>query len=121
MVKAKKLGTFGGVFTPSILTILGVIMYMRMPMIAGETGLFGTLGDHYRCTSYLCNHRIKCIFNCDRQKGKRRRNLLHYIKKSWPTDRRHSGISIVCRIIIQRESLPYWFCRKFSQLLGSPG
>ncbi len=44
MVKAKKFGTFGGVFTPSILTILGVIMYMRMPMIAGEAGLFGTLG-----------------------------------------------------------------------------
>ena len=44
MVKTKKFGTFGGVFTPSILTILGVIMYMRMPMIAGEAGLFGTLG-----------------------------------------------------------------------------
>src|SRR4030043_895934 len=44
MAKAKKFGTFGGVFTPSILTILGVIMYMRMPMIAGEAGLFGTLG-----------------------------------------------------------------------------
>jgi amino acid transporter len=43
MVKAKKFGTFGGVFTPSILTILGVIMYMRLPMIAGEAGLFGTL------------------------------------------------------------------------------
>ena len=26
---ANKLGTFGGVFTPSILTILGVIMYLR--------------------------------------------------------------------------------------------
>ncbi len=44
MDKAKKFGTFGGVFTPSILTILGVIMYMRMPMIAGEAGLLGTLG-----------------------------------------------------------------------------
>ncbi|MCU0472318.1 MAG: amino acid permease [Bacteroidales bacterium] len=44
MIKAKKFGTFGGVFTPSILTILGVIMYMRLPMIAGEAGLFGTLG-----------------------------------------------------------------------------
>jgi amino acid transporter len=44
MNKAKKFGTFGGVFTPSILTILGVIMYMRLPMIAGEAGLFGTLG-----------------------------------------------------------------------------
>jgi amino acid transporter len=44
MAKARKFGTFGGVFTPSILTILGVIMYMRLPMIAGEAGLFGTLG-----------------------------------------------------------------------------
>ena len=44
MIKDKKFGTFGGVFTPSILTILGVIMYMRLPMIAGEAGLFGTLG-----------------------------------------------------------------------------
>jgi len=44
MAKIKKFGTFGGVFTPSILTILGVIMYMRLPMIAGEAGLFGTLG-----------------------------------------------------------------------------
>ncbi|MCB9016669.1 MAG: amino acid permease [Lentimicrobiaceae bacterium] len=44
MAKSKKFGTFGGVFTPSILTILGVIMYMRLPMIAGEAGLFGTLG-----------------------------------------------------------------------------
>jgi len=44
MAKAKKFGTFGGVFTPSILTILGVIMYMRLPMIVGQAGLIGTLG-----------------------------------------------------------------------------
>ena len=44
MAKAKKFGTFGGVFTPSILTILGVIMYLRMPMISGTAGLIGTLG-----------------------------------------------------------------------------
>jgi len=44
MAKARKFGTFGGVFTPSILTILGVIMYMRLPMIVGEAGLFGALG-----------------------------------------------------------------------------
>ncbi len=44
MAKARKFGTFGGVFTPSILTILGVIMYMRLPMIAGSAGLIGTLG-----------------------------------------------------------------------------
>ena len=43
MAKAQKFGTFGGVFTPSILTILGVIMYLRLPWIAGQAGLFVTL------------------------------------------------------------------------------
>ena len=40
----KKFGTFGGVFTPSILTILGVIMYMRLPWIVGQSGLFVAIG-----------------------------------------------------------------------------
>jgi amino acid transporter len=44
MAKSNKFGTFGGVFTPSILTILGVIMYMRLPMIIGEAGLWATIG-----------------------------------------------------------------------------
>ncbi len=44
MAKSNKFGAFGGVFTPSILTILGVIMYMRLPMIVGEAGLYGALG-----------------------------------------------------------------------------
>ncbi len=44
MAKVHKFGTFGGVFTPSILTILGVIMYLRLPMIVGEAGLWSTLG-----------------------------------------------------------------------------
>lgn len=37
------LGTFGGVFTPSILTILGVIMYLRFGWVLGNVGLAGTL------------------------------------------------------------------------------
>lgn len=32
-------GTFGGVFTPSILTILGVIMFMRSGYVTGQAGL----------------------------------------------------------------------------------
>ena len=36
------LGTFGGVFTPSILTILGVIMYLRFGWVVGNVGLWGT-------------------------------------------------------------------------------
>ncbi|MBS0017722.1 MAG: Na-K-Cl cotransporter [Arthrospira sp. SH-MAG29] len=37
------LGTFGGVFTPSVLTILGVIMYLRFGWVVGQVGLWGTL------------------------------------------------------------------------------
>ncbi|MEM7771846.1 MAG: Na-K-Cl cotransporter [Cyanobacteria bacterium P01_E01_bin.6] len=37
------LGTFGGVFTPSILTILGVIMYLRFGWVVGNVGLVGSL------------------------------------------------------------------------------
>ena len=36
-------GTFGGVFTPSILTILGVVMYLLLPKVTGQAGLGGTL------------------------------------------------------------------------------
>ncbi len=38
-----KLGTFIGVFTPTMLTILGVIMYMRMGWVVGNAGLGGAL------------------------------------------------------------------------------
>ena len=41
--KAGGLSTFGGVFTPSILTILGVIMYLRFGWVVGNVGLIGTL------------------------------------------------------------------------------
>ena len=37
------LGTFGGVFTPSLLTILGVIMYLRLGWVVGQVGFGGTL------------------------------------------------------------------------------
>ncbi len=44
MAKAKRFGAFGGVFTPSILTLLGVIMYLRLPWIVGQAGLLATIG-----------------------------------------------------------------------------
>ncbi len=44
MAQARKFGAFAGVFTPSILTILGVIMYLRLPSIVGQAGLLQTLG-----------------------------------------------------------------------------
>ena len=36
-------GTFGGVFTPTLLTILGVIMYLRLGWVVGNAGLLGGL------------------------------------------------------------------------------
>jgi amino acid transporter len=41
--QAKRFGAFGGVFTPSILTILGVIMYLRFGWVTGQVGLGGAL------------------------------------------------------------------------------
>jgi hypothetical protein len=40
---SKKLGTFLGVFTPTILTILGVIMYLRSGWLVGHLGLLRVL------------------------------------------------------------------------------
>ncbi|MEM6370137.1 MAG: hypothetical protein AAGD10_18025 [Myxococcota bacterium] len=40
----KRFGTFLGVFTPSILTILGVIMYQRLGWVVGQAGYLGALG-----------------------------------------------------------------------------
>jgi amino acid transporter len=42
MSNQKKFGTFAGVFTPSLLTILGVIMYLRMGWVVGNAGLLWT-------------------------------------------------------------------------------
>jgi amino acid transporter len=39
--EVKGLGTFGGVYTPSVLTILGVIMYLRFGWVVGNVGLLG--------------------------------------------------------------------------------
>jgi potassium/chloride transporter 4/5/6 len=38
-----KLGTFLGVYTPTVLTILGVIMYLRLGWVTGQMGLAKTL------------------------------------------------------------------------------
>jgi amino acid transporter len=42
-VQSNALGTFGGVFTPSILTILGVILFMRAGFVVGEAGILQAL------------------------------------------------------------------------------
>ena len=42
--KGYRFNTFAGVFLPSILTILGVVMFMRLGTIVGELGVVGAFG-----------------------------------------------------------------------------
>ncbi len=41
--QAKKFNTFAGVFTPDVLTILGVIMYLRLGWVVGNAGFLGAV------------------------------------------------------------------------------
>lgn len=38
-----KLGTFAGVFTPSVLTILGIILFLRLGYVTGSAGIYRAL------------------------------------------------------------------------------
>lgn len=40
---AGRFGTFAGVFTPNILTILGIILFLRIGEVVGQAGLIGAL------------------------------------------------------------------------------
>ncbi len=40
---AGRFGTFKGVFTPNVLTILGIILFLRTGWVVGQAGLWGTL------------------------------------------------------------------------------
>ncbi|HRT45673.1 MAG TPA: amino acid permease, partial [Desulfomonilia bacterium] len=42
-VQAGTMGTFAGVFTPSFLTILGIILFMRLGYVVGSAGLMKAL------------------------------------------------------------------------------
>ena len=41
--RGKRFGMFGGVFTPDVLTILGVIMYLRLGWVVGNAGFLGAV------------------------------------------------------------------------------
>ena len=42
-IKSAKFNTFGGGFTPSVLTILGVIMFLRFSTVVGYSGFWWAL------------------------------------------------------------------------------
>lgn len=62
MVEKKKYKTFEGVFTPSLLTILGVIMYMRLGWVVGNAGLIGAI-IIIIIARHCSDYRVKCIFS----------------------------------------------------------
>lgn len=41
--KKERFGTFAGVFTPTVLTILGIILFLRIGWVVGQAGLLGAL------------------------------------------------------------------------------
>lgn len=53
---AEKLGTFSGVFVPTTLNVLSVLMFLRFGFILGQSGVVGMMGKFvYLKTVYLCD------------------------------------------------------------------
>lgn len=41
---SKKLGTFSGVFVPTVLNVLSILMFLRFGFVIGQTGVLGSMG-----------------------------------------------------------------------------
>ncbi|WEW61307.1 hypothetical protein PRK78_006797 [Emydomyces testavorans] len=48
---SKKLGTFSGVFVPTTLNVLSILMFLRFGFILGQSGVLGTLGQYSQAVS----------------------------------------------------------------------
>lgn len=53
----EKLGTFSGVFVPTTLNVLSILMFLRFGFILGQSGVLGMMGEiSIRCTMYRSNN-----------------------------------------------------------------
>jgi len=50
-----RFGTFAGVFTPTVLTVLGIILFLRIGWVVGQAGLAGALAIIFlsNCISFI--------------------------------------------------------------------
>ena len=83
-VETGSLGTFPGVFTPSILTILGIILFLRMGYVVGSAGLGGALLiiGLANAISVLTSFSLSAIATNLRVKGYNRLPLMIFLFKS---------------------------------------
>ncbi|KAJ6263450.1 Vacuolar cation-chloride cotransporter [Drechslerella dactyloides] len=44
-----KLGTFSGVFVPTTLNVLSILMFLRFGFILGQSGIVGMMGEFAAC------------------------------------------------------------------------
>ena len=82
--EVKKYGTLLGVFIPSILTILGAIMYLRFGWVVGNAGIWGTMAIVGLANAIHLDHGTVCIFSC-------------HLSASWCWRRLFSNQSLVRR------------------------
>ena len=91
----RNLGTFLGVFTPTVLTILGVIMYLRFGWLVGHLGLLQGAGRSCSSpTSSPSSPRCRS-HRWPPTPGGRRRRLLHHLAQPGPRDRRRHRAAAV--------------------------
>ena len=78
--KPKKFGTFAGVFTPDVLTILGVIMYLRMGWVVGNAGFLGALLIIVLAKSITLFHRLVNVLHYHQHQDRGWWRILHYLQ-----------------------------------------
>ena len=74
-ITGKRFGTFNGVIRPTILTILGVMMYLREGWLVGNAGLLGAIIIILMCYTITGHNRPFPVFNNNQYPFRRRRRF----------------------------------------------